>query len=243
MSLELSAQLRVLLVEDDRDLLNVTGMALNTAGYHVTCVVTGGEALSTIEREQFSLVILDVNIPAPNGVEVCRSIRQHSNVPVLMLSAGDREEDLLNALDAGADAYVTKPFSPRTLVARVHALIRRTPGEPRDITVRDFKLDPNDFLLRHRKHAIRLTRLETRLLRKLMANVGKTISADQLMAEAWGQQSAVNRNMLKQVIFRLRKKLLSYDVSPVPLGTEGAGYVWLDEVDASSAIIPVTITG
>jgi len=235
---------RALIVADDRDLLAAIGVTLNNAGYHITTATTGSEALAIVERSQFSLVVLDVNMPAPNGLEVCKAMRRRSNVPVLMLSARDREEDLLSALEAGADSYITKPFSARTLVARAHALVRRTaPGERRQIQVRNFRLDSNEYLLVCPGGSIPLTRLETRVLRLLMTNAGATIDPDDLMSDAWRRQKA-DRNMLKQVVFRLRKKLLSYDVAPVPLKTTDGGYMWCVEAEpgASSTTIPLIAT-
>ena len=218
---------RILIVDDDQDLLNLIGFTFHNTGYETVNATNGTEALLAVARERFSLLVLDINIPAPNGLQVCATIRRSSSVPVLMLTARDEEQDLLQALDAGADAYIVKPFSPRTLIARVQALLRR--GAPNDgvsASSDRFQLDNAELLLRHPDGEIQLTRLETRVLRLLMLNSGHFVNAGDLVSEVWSTYNAANRNMLKQVVFRLRRKLETAPHAFRALKTMPGGYLW-----------------
>lgn len=223
---------RVLIAEDDSDLLALIGFALHNAGFAVTKVANGNEALKAIRTSiaidpPFSILILDINMPELNGLELCTRMRETSSVPVLMLSARDQERDLLDALDAGADAYMVKPFSPRTLIARIRALLRRTSfNESNSLQVGSCRLDTEGHLLHLTTSEVRLTKLETRLLQLLMLNAGTIVSTKSLIAEVWETYSTANRNMLKQVIFRLRRKLLQDAVATEALRTVPDGYMW-----------------
>jgi DNA-binding response OmpR family regulator len=218
---------RILVVDDDQDLLNLISFTFHNAGYETVNAASGSEALRAMEQERFSLLVLDINIPAPNGLQVCATVRRNSTVPVLMLTARDQEQDLLQALDAGADAYIVKPFSPRTLIARVQALLRRgAPNETLNAPSDRFKLDSAELLLKHPDGEIQLTRLETRVLRLLMLNTGHFVNAGDLVSEVWNTYNAANRNMLKQVVFRLRRKLEGVPEAFQALKTMPGGYVW-----------------
>lgn len=221
------APAKVLVVDDDYDLLNSVSFAFHGAGYETECATSGVAALKAMETHTFSLLVLDINMPAPNGLEVCSIVRQQSNVPILMLSARDGEQDMLEALEAGADAYLAKPFRPRTLIARSQALLRR--AEPEDSVNKAsdrFKLDINELLLRHPNGEIRLTKLESRILWHLMMNARQTVSAGALMSEVWSAYRGANRNMLKQVIFRLRRKLSPNMELQSSLRSGDGGYMW-----------------
>ncbi len=218
---------KVLIAEDDPDLLGLLGIALHNAGFEVTKVDNGVAALQAISRDKFSLLVLDINMPQLNGLEVCTRLRAHSSVPVLMLSARDQERDLLEALDAGADAYMVKPFSPRALIARIKALLRRTSlNESNILQLGTIKLDMESHALLLQGEEVRLTKLETRLLQLLMTNAGNTVSTKTLIDEVWNTYSTANRNMLKQAIFRLRRKLLHDSAATDALRTTPEGYMW-----------------
>jgi DNA-binding response OmpR family regulator len=224
---------KILIAEDDLDLLTLVSYTLRNAGYEITAVTNGEDAIAAVAHERYSLLVLDINMPSQNGLQVCVTARQRSNVPVLMLSARDREQDLLQALEAGADAYLVKPFSPRILIARVQALMRRaTPSESNALSSECFRLDLNELQLTYPGGALRLTKLETRVLRLLMCNPGKMVTANELVAEVWSTYSAANRNMLKQVVFRLRRKLAVNSEAFESLRTMPGGYMW-SEVAAS----------
>lgn len=224
-----NAPARVLIVDDDQDLLNLIIFVFHNAGYETVSATNGPEALRALERERFSLLVLDFNIPLPNGLQICAEVRRSSNVPILMLSARDQEQDLLHALDAGADAYLIKPFGPRSLISRAHALLRRgSPHESLDTASSRFKLDIGELLLRHPGGEIPLTKLEARLLRLLMLNAGKLVATRDLVSEIWSAYNAVNRNLLKHVIFRLRRKLGSAPEVYRSLKTLPGGYLWAE---------------
>ena len=170
--------MKLLVVDDDPDLLALVAFALTNAGYSVVKAADTHEALQVFDSELPNLVILDINLPSGSGFDVCKSIRGRSEVPIMMLTARGEEEDLVRALELGADDYLTKPFSPRTLLARVKALLRRAGIEAGD------KVEAGRVSLDLEAHAIsiaggaplRLTRLETRLLQILVAQAGHVVS-------------------------------------------------------------------
>lgn len=221
---------KVLFADDDADLQTVVGFSLHSAGFEVVKASTGAQVIELIQQQVFSLLVLDINMPQLNGLEVCTQVRSRSNVPVMMLSARNQERDLLDALAAGADAYMIKPFSPRALIARLRALLRRaSPDEPRFIHAGGYRLDVEAHALQFDTSEVRLTKLENRLLQLLMSNAGQTVTTKALLAEVWSTYSTANRNMLKQIVFRLRRKLALEPRVADLLRTTPEGYVWADE--------------
>jgi DNA-binding response OmpR family regulator len=219
--------LKILVVDDDLELLSLIGYALRQAGYLVVEAADGQAALEAFEREAPALVILDVNLPRLSGLEVCRRIRQESKVPIMMLTVKSAEEDQVQALDLGADDYLTKPFSPRTLLARVRALLRRAGEErPAPLAVGDFTLDLELQSISVRGgEPVRLTKLELRLLQILLANAGHTLPAERLLAHVWGSRGSGDRQLLKQLVHRLRQKIETDAAEPRYLVTvSGVGY-------------------
>jgi DNA-binding response OmpR family regulator len=225
--------MKILVVDDDQELLGLVGYALRQAGYLVVEASDGAAALAVFEREEPSLVILDVNLPRLSGLEVCRRIRTTSKVPVMMLTVRSAEEDQVQALDLGADDYLTKPFSPRTLLARVRALLRRAGSEkPAPLAAGDFTLDlERQTVTVAGGPPIRLTKLEGRLLQLLLANAGHTLPAERLLSHVWGSRGAGDRQILKQLVHRLRQKIeASADAEPRYLVTvAGVGYAFRPE--------------
>jgi DNA-binding response OmpR family regulator len=218
---------KLLVVDDDPDLLALVAFALTNAGYAVVKAVDTAEALAVFDAEVPNLVILDINLPSGSGFDVCKAIRARSAVPVMMLTARGDEEDLVRALELGADDYLTKPFSPRTLLARVKALLRRAGIEAGDM------VEAGRVSLDLEAHAIsigggapiRLTRLETRLLQILVAQAGHVVSAERLLAHVWGHRGSGDRQLLKQLVHRLRQKLERDPAGADLLHTEsGVGY-------------------
>lgn len=199
---------QVLIVDDDLALADVLAFTLRRAGYTVALAHDGPAALEVFDREQPDLVVLDWGLPGLDGLEVCQRLRATSRVPILMLTVRKTDDDVVKALEAGADEYVTKPFSPRQLVARVNALVRRAAGEPEGtLQVGALTLD----LARHEARwpdaqPIRLSPLEMRLLQSLMRHAGHVLPAETLIARVWGPEGAT-RDMLKQLVYRLRSKL------------------------------------
>ena len=219
--------MKILAVDDDPDLLALVGFALAQAGFVVVKAVDVPSALRVFAQESPDLAILDINLPGGNGFEICAAIRKQSRVPVMMLTARGEEEDLVRALDIGADDYLTKPFSPRTLLARVRALLRRAGLETGgDMTAGDLHLDLESHVLRvGGAEPVRLTKLETRLLQILIANAGHVVGTERLLTHVWGHRGSGDRQLLKQLVHRLRQKIETDPAEPALLRTEaGAGY-------------------
>ena len=219
--------MKILVVDDDAELLGLIAYALRQAGYLVVEAADGAAALLTFEREEPELVILDVNLPRLNGLEVCRRLRAASKVPIMMLTVRSAEEDQVQALDLGADDYLPKPFSPRTLLARVRALLRRAGAErPAPHVTGDFTLDLEQQAVSVAgSPSVRLTRLEFRLLQLLLANAGHTLPAERLLRHVWGSRGEGDRQLLKQLVLRLRQKIETDAAAPRYLVTvSGVGY-------------------
>jgi DNA-binding response OmpR family regulator len=219
--------MKILVIDDDPDLLALVAFALTNAGYAVVRAADAGPAIAAFDRELPNLVLLDINLPSSSGFDVCRNIRDRSQVPVMMLTARGEEEDLVRALELGADDYLTKPFSPRTLLARVKALLRRAGIESADtLTVGPVSLDLEAQTLALADGAsLRLTRLETRLLQILIAQAGHVVTTERLLAHIWGHRGSGDRQLLKQLVHRLRQKLERASPGNDPLQTEsGVGY-------------------
>jgi DNA-binding response OmpR family regulator len=218
---------KVLVADDDRDLRDLVGFALTQAGYLVIKVPDGPAAERAVAEEAPDLVILDINMPGASGFQVCESIRRNSRVPVMMLTVRGEEEDLVRALELGADDYLTKPFSPRTLLARTKALLRRAGTESASLlSSGKLTLDTDEHTVRiGEADPIRLTKLELRLLQMLLANAGRTVSSDRLLVHVWGHRGSGDRQLLKQLVHRLRQKLEIDPAAPQWLLTAaGAGY-------------------
>jgi len=220
--------MKVLVVDDDLDLLKVIAFALRQAGYLVLEAQEGPAGLAVFERERPDLVVLDVNMPRLNGFEVLKRIRAGGHAtPVMLLTVRSAEEDQVRGLDLGADDYLTKPFSPRTLLARVRALLRRAGvDKPAPLTSGDLVLDLSAQSVRvGGRPAVRLTNLESRLLQLLLANGGHTLPLERLTSHVWGLRGTGDRQLLKQLVHRLRRKIEEDPGAPRYLVTvSGLGY-------------------
>ena len=220
--------MKILVVDDDLDLLGLVAFALRQAGYLVIEAPDGRAGLQAFERERPDLVILDVNMPRLSGLEVLEEIRRRgAGPPVMMLTVRSDEHDQVSALDLGADDYLTKPFSPRTLLARVRALLRRAGGESGG------RLEAGELALDVERHRVSLgggepvslTPLEFRLLQLLIANAGSVLTTDRLTTHVWGLRGMGDRQSLKQLVHRLRVKIEKDAAQPCVLLTEpGQGY-------------------
>lgn len=199
---------KVLIADDDLDLADVLSFTLRRAGFEVLLAHNGADALRLFRSEKPDLVILDWTMPQLSGLQVCKMIRLESTAPILMLTVRNSDDDVVAALEAGADEYVTKPFSPRQLAARVRSLLRRTRGEVIEtLACEPFTLDPERHELRREGNPpLHLTSLEYRLMQALMQSPGHVLSTENLIARVWGQESATSE-MLKQLVYRLRNKL------------------------------------
>jgi len=219
--------MKILIADDDRDLLSLIAFALTQAGYIVEQAADGGQALKLFDSAAPELVLLDINMPVANGFQVCERIRERSQVPIMMLTVRGEEEDLVRALELGADDYLTKPFSPRTLIARIKALLRRAGLEnAAPVASGRVRLDLDEHTVKIGENApVRVTKLELRLLQMLLANAGHTVGSDRLLLHVWGHRGAGDRQLLKQLVHRLRHKLERDPAAPEVLQTApGAGY-------------------
>jgi DNA-binding response OmpR family regulator len=219
---------KILVVDDDLDLLSLISFALKQAGYLVVEAKDGKMALAAFERDQPDLAILDVNMPQVSGLEVLKRVRsQGLTTPILLLTVRSSEQDQVQGLDLGADDYLTKPFSPRTLLARVRALLRRAGIErPAPSTAGDFVLDADRQTVSLRGGTpVRLTAMEFRLLHFLIANAGRTISPERLTSHIWGYRGMGDKQLLKQLVHRLRRKIEPDSAEPQYLvAVSGVGY-------------------
>lgn len=210
----------ILVVDDDLALADVLAFTLRRAGYEVFLAHSGRDALEQFSREPPDLVILDWMLPDMDGLQVCARLRNESGVPIVMLTVRFGDDDVVAALEAGADEYITKPFSPRQAVARVGALLRRASGKPQEILrAGTISLDMERREISWEGHApIRLTRLEARLLQALLQNAGHVVTTSSLIARVWGPDGAT-QEMLKQLIYRLRNKLEAETGAPLLIET------------------------
>jgi DNA-binding response OmpR family regulator len=220
--------MKILIADDDRDLLSLIGFALTQAGYLVVRASDGPGAIRAFETESPDLVVLDINMPGASGFQVCEAIRLKSRVPIMMLTVRGEEEDLVRALELGADDYLNKPFSPRTLLARTKALLRRAGIESSagPVAAGQVSLDIDEHTVRiGTGEPVHLTKLELRLLQMLLANAGRTVNSDRLLVQVWGHRNSGDRQLLKQLVHRLRQKIETDPANPALLQTAaGSGY-------------------
>ncbi|CAA9287559.1 MAG: Two-component transcriptional response regulator, winged helix family [uncultured Chloroflexia bacterium] len=205
--------LKLLIAEDARDVAEVIalGARMSWPGCEVSVAASGAEALQRFAEQPPDLVVLDVAMPPPDGLEVCRRIREVSTVPILMLTVRDATVDKIRALDFGADDYLTKPFDPLELLARLRALLRRAHGTsaPSGTTfvLGDFSLDSTTQEVRIKDVSVQLTSIEYRLLEELVRHAGTVLSHHYLLEHVWGPEYARDTHYLKVVVQRLRRKL------------------------------------
>ncbi len=226
--------MKILVVDDDLALRGLVSFALRQAGYEPQEAGDGPQALALFARDQPDLVILDVNLPGQSGFELCRELRKQTSVPIMLLTVRNSEEDEVLGLDLGADDYLTKPFSPRGLLARVRALLRRGEAAGPEAAPRPggrhvagaLSLDPeNQSVSVQGGPATRLTNLEFRLFQYLLVNAGHTLPAERLMQQVWGYRGPGDRQMLKQLVHRLRQKVEADPAAPrYVLTVVGMGY-------------------
>lgn len=219
--------MKILLVDDDPDLLSVTGFALRQAGFLVVTAADGAVALEVFASEQPDLAVLDINLPKLNGFDLAKRLREQSRIPLIMLTARGEEEDVVRALALGADDYLTKPFSPKILLARVKALLRRAGVEAEEaVNFGKLTLDANELTLDGlARGPVRLTPLEARFLQLLFAHGGRTVATERLLVHVWGNRAGGNRQLLKQLVHRLRQKIEDDPAEPRLIRTvPNAGY-------------------
>ncbi len=228
--------MKILVVDDDRVLAEIMVFTLQRAGFDVIQAFDGATARRRWRQDEPDLIILDVNLPDDNGFDICRDIRQESDVPIILLTVRGEEDDIVLGLEIGADDYITKPYSPRQLVARTQAVLRRFAASsqsepvPSRREVSGLKLDIGRREVRvNDGEPISLTPLESRLLDYLMVNAGHVLTTDALVDHVWGPDRA-SRNMLRQLVHRLRNKIEPDPSDPDYIETvSGIGYGFVKE--------------
>jgi DNA-binding response OmpR family regulator len=204
---------RILVVEDDRDIADLIVHYLTNAGHEAEVLTSGAEAMPAARRQVPDVLILDRMLPGLDGLEVCRAMRSDSAtaaVPIIMLTARAEESDRIVGLELGADDYVTKPFSPKELVARVNAQLRRAKRQPTDERILRFRtvtIDLDRHIVTHEGREIHLTAKEFLLLQYFLEHRGRVLSRDLLLSDVWGYQYTGGTRTVDVHVRRLREKL------------------------------------
>ena len=225
-----SSKRRILVVEDDRKTADIVRLYLEKEGYHVLLAYDGTEGLDIAREGMLDLVVLDLLMPGASGLEVCRALRRESDVPIIMLTAMTTEQDKLDGLDLGADDYVTKPFSPRELAARVRAVLRRTIDDsiyrgPLKVEWGDLKIDLQRHSVTVTGQEVHLTPTEFRLLAILAREPGRVFSRTQLVDRALGYDFEGLDRTVDVHILNLRRKIETDPDRPAYISTiYGVGY-------------------
>jgi len=222
---------RILVVDDDVKTVELVKLYLNRDGYKVLTAYDGVEALRLAQESHPDLVVLDLMLPGVDGLEVCRTLRAESDVPIIMLTARTTEQDKLTGLDLGADDYVTKPFSPRELAARVRTVLRRLPGErgPAEIKHGELTVNFHKYEASLAGKPLNLTPVEFKLLGVLVKEPGRVFSRGQLIEKALGYDFEGFDRTMDVHILNLRRKLEPDPSHPRYIKTVyGAGYKFLE---------------
>lgn len=201
--------MKALVVDDDRVLADLLAFTLRREGFQVSLAFDGAAALQQWRSERPDIIVLDLNLPKVDGFTVCRRIRAEEDTPIIMLTVRDEENDVVRGLELGADDYIMKPFSPRQLVARIQAVLRRAglSSAPAIHQVGELALDSSRRELHiGRNKTIYLTPLENKLLRYLMVNAGHVLTNEAIIGQVWGPDGG-DRDMLRQLVRRLRRKI------------------------------------
>ncbi len=204
---------RILIVEDEKDIIELVQYNLEREGYEVRAAANGEEALEFLDKESPDLILLDLMLPGIDGLEICRLIKQDpktKNIPIIILTAKSEEADVVVGLQLGADDYVTKPFSPKVLLARIKALLRRLLGKPISDEVREFgalKINLPKHKVMHSANTIDLTTIEFNILEFLSRHPGRVFTRDQIMDRVWKDGKFIVDRAVDVHIRGLRKKL------------------------------------
>ena len=198
---------RVLIVDDDPKIVAMLRRGLLYEGYDVVTAAAGTEAVAAARTARPDLILLDIAMPGPDGIEVCRQLRVDDNVPIIMLTARDETTDKVTALDLGADDYVSKPFAFDELLARMRAVLRRRHSGPRAVVYADLSLDPLTRLVYRAGRRIDLTALEYELLAFLLTHARQVLTREEILKQVWGYADDAASNALEVHIAHLRQKL------------------------------------
>ena len=220
---------RILTVEDDERIRTAVKLALEEEGWDVAEAATGEDALDRFHRSPTDVVLIDIMLPGIDGFEVCRSIRRMSDVPIVMVTARADTHDVVAGLEAGADDYLTKPFAPKELSARIRALLRRSrntePGGLPRVTVGELIISPEEGVVRRNGEELHLTKTEFKLLVELASQPGKVFSRETLLERVWGYDYFGDGRLVDVHIRRLRTKVEADPANPRYVVTSrGLGY-------------------
>ena len=197
---------QILIIEDDVSLAQGIGIALQKEGYEISYGHTLSKAQNLLEKQEFQLLILDVNLPDGNGLSFCKSFKESSKTPVLKLTARDTEQDEIAGLMSGADDYITKPFSLGVLRARVSVLLRRMESS-NEYVLGNCKIDFSKRIFLKDNKEIRLSKVEQKLLQMFVEHPGQTLTRDQIIMQVWDVEESVDENTLSVTVGRLRNKI------------------------------------
>lgn len=215
----------ILIAEDDADIRGLLKLYLESEGFAVTCADNGSDALKLAETSSPQLAILDIMMPGLNGLELTQKLRERTAMPIMILSARDRDQDKILGLNIGADDYMTKPFNPLEVVARVKALLRRSGSASDRIKVGIFELDLSNHTVEKNGHPVQLTPMEYKILARLMKSPGRIYTKVQLYESICGEYFESDDNTIMVHISRIREKIEDDPKRPVHLITvRGVGY-------------------
>ena len=219
--------MKTLIVEDDKTLADILAFTFVREGYEVIQAFTGSDALTLWDKEHPDLMLLDVNIPFPDGFSVCETIRKNWDTPIIFLTVRDSEDDIIHGLDIGADDYISKPFSPRQLMARVDAVLRRACQQ---VDIDHYQVGAIHLDLKQKKitilhqEPISLSESECRFVHCIMRYAGQVVTSQILINCIWGPGNG-NKEMLRQMVHRLRKKIEPIEgKKPMIETVSGVGY-------------------
>ncbi|WP_018296140.1 MtrAB system response regulator MtrA [Corynebacterium lubricantis] len=217
---------KILVVDDDPAISEMLSIVLESEGLEAIVVNDGNEAVPTFREEDPDLILLDLMLPGMNGVDICKAIRAESSVPIVMLTAKTDTVDVVLGLESGADDYITKPFKPKELVARVRARLRRTDGAPSEILeVGDLTIDVPQHVVKRGEEEISLTPLEFDLLLELARKPRQVHTREELLESVWGYRHASDTRLVNVHIQRLRSKIEKDPEDPqIVLTVRGVGY-------------------
>lgn len=221
----------ILIVEDEPSIVTLIKYNLEKAGFLTDVVYNGEDAIKKTEENKFDLIVLDLMLPKMDGMEVCKTIRKNNNyIPILMLTAKDDEYDKIYGLEMGADDYLTKPFSPKELIARINAILRRTEqrtenAAPLVLEVGDIKVHPDRFEAFFKGDLLELTRKEFELLVYLIQHKGQILSREQLLSSVWEYDFVGDTRIVDVQVSHLRDKIEADSKNPTYIKTvRGFGY-------------------